>query len=77
MAGIRFARNVEILVRVLWELLEEQGEKCVDVFASSHGVAHRAAAVRESSVHGLVQEDDRSIRIPRVWIVDNIAVLID
>jgi len=44
-AGIRLSGDVEALVRVLRELLEEEGEQGVDVLASSDGVANRAARV--------------------------------
>ena len=44
-ACVRLARDVEALLRVLGELLEEEGEQGVDVLASGNGVAHRATRV--------------------------------
>ena len=32
--GIRFSSNMEVLMRILWELLEEEGKEGVDILAS-------------------------------------------
>lgn len=68
---------MEVLLRILRELLEEEGEQCVHIFACGNGVADRTAAVGVADVDGLVKEDDRCIGIPRVWIVVKLEVLID
>jgi len=68
-ACIRFPGNVEVLLRVLWELLEEESEECIDVLASRNGIAHGAAAVGVADIDGLIEEDHRSIRIPRVRVI--------
>ena len=56
--GVRLASNVEVLLGVLGELVEEEGEKGVDVLASSNGVANGTAAVGVADVDGLVEEDN-------------------
>jgi hypothetical protein len=43
--GIRLAADVEILLGVLGELLEKEGQQGVDVLAGSVGVADGVAAV--------------------------------
>lgn len=63
-ACIRFACNVEVLLSVLGKLFEEQGEQSINVLASCDGIANTASAVREADVHGLIEENDRRIRIP-------------
>jgi hypothetical protein len=68
---------VEVLLRILGELLEEEGEECIYVLSCSNGVADRATAVGITDVDGLVEEDDRCIGIPRVWVVVKLKVLID
>jgi hypothetical protein len=68
---------VEVLLRILWELLEEEGEQCIYVLACGNSVADRATAVRVTDVDGLVKEDDRCIGIPRVWVVVELKVFID
>ena len=57
MACVRFPGNVEVLLRVLWELLEEEGEECIDVLASRNGIAHGAAAVGVADIDRLIEED--------------------
>jgi hypothetical protein len=54
---IRFPGNVEVLLRVFWELLEKESEKCIDVLASCDGVADRATTVRVADIDGLIEED--------------------
>lgn len=76
-SGIGLARDVEALVGVLRKLLEEEGEKGIDVLASSNRVADRAAAVRVADVDRLVQEDDGSIGIPGPGVVVHTQLLVD
>lgn len=45
MSGIRFTSNMEILMSVLRKLLEEEGEKGIDVLASGNSVTNGAPAV--------------------------------
>ena len=61
MPSVRFAGDVEILMRVLWELFEEQREQSIDVFPSCDGVADAAATVRVTDVDWLIQEYDRGV----------------
>lgn len=68
---------MEVLLGVLRELFEKQSKKSIDIFACSNSVADRAAAIREASVDGLIQEDDRCIRIPRIWVMNNVTILVD
>ena len=64
-AGVRLARDVEVLLGVLRELLEEESEQGVDVLAGCQRGADGASAVREAHVHRLVQENDRGVIVPR------------
>jgi hypothetical protein len=75
-ASVGLASDVEVLLGIFRELLEEQGQQSIDVLASSNSVANTAAAVRVTNVDGLIQEDDRSIGVPGVVVVDklNLAV---
>jgi len=75
--GVRLTSNVESLLGVLWELLEEQGHQSIDVLASCDSVADGAARVGVTDVDWLVKEDDRGIGVPRAWVVDNLALLVD
>jgi len=57
MARIGFSSNVEVLLRVLWELLEKESKECVDVLSSCNCVADRAATVRVSDINWLIEEN--------------------
>lgn len=75
-ASVGLASDVEVLLGVLGELLEEQGQQSIDVLASSDGVTDTAAAVGVANVDGLVQEDDGSIGVPGVVIVDKLDLAV-
>lgn len=77
MTGIRLASDVEVLLSVFRELLEEQGQKSIDVLAGSDGVANSAATVRVTDIDRLVQEDHGSIGVPRVVVVDSLDLSVD
>ena len=77
MSRVRLACDMEVLLRVFGELVEEEREEGIDVLSSSDSVANRSAAIRIAYVHGLVEKDDGSIVIPRVWVVDDVQVLVD
>ena len=77
MTSIRLASNVEVLLLVLGELLEEEGEKSIDVLSRGDCVAHRTITVREADIDWLVEEDHRSVRVPRISVVDEIEVFIN
>lgn len=76
-AGVGFAGDVEVLVGILRELLEEEGEKGKDVFAGGDSVGDGGAAVGEANVDGLVEKDDTGVGIPAVGVVDEVEILID
>jgi hypothetical protein len=76
-ASIRLSSNVEVLLGILGKLVEEESEEGVNVLASSDSVAHGSAAIRVTNVYGLVKEDDGSVVVPRVGVVDNLKILID
>lgn len=76
-ASVRLSSNVEFLLRVLGELLEEEGEQRVDVLTSSNRVTDGGATVRVSDVDGLVKENNGSVGVPGVFIVDRLDVLIN
>ncbi len=63
-SSVRFAGDVEWLLRVLGELLEEESEESIDVLASCDRVADLATRVGIADVDGLVKEDDGSIVVP-------------
>lgn len=75
--GVRLASNVEVLLSVLRELLEEQGQKSIDVLASGDSVADSAATVGVADVDWLVQENHRGIGVPGVVIVDSLNLAVD
>ena len=68
---------MKILRSIFWELLEEQCEEGINVLAGGDGITDRATAVGEADINGLIEEDDRSIGVPRVWIVNEFQVFID
>lgn len=55
---------MEILMAVLWELLEEESQEGVDVLARSNSVTNGASTVRVARIDRLVKEYDRRIRVP-------------
>lgn len=63
-ASIRFSSNMEVLLRILRELLEEESEQGVNILASSNRVANSVVAVRVANVDRLVQEDHGSVGVP-------------
>lgn len=75
--SIGLASNVEVLLGVLGELVEEEGQESVDILASSNGVAYGVARVRVTDVDGLVKEDDAGIVVPAELVVHNLELLVD
>ncbi|GJC86760.1 hypothetical protein ColLi_09599 [Colletotrichum liriopes] len=75
-AGVRLAGNVEVLLGVLGELVEEEGEQGVDVLAGGDRVGDGGAGVGVADVDGLVKEDDRGIVVPRPFVVDDLELLV-
>jgi len=76
-AGVRLASDVEVLLRVLGERVEEEGQEGVDVLAGGNSVADGRARVRVADVDGLVKEDDAGIVVPGKLVVDNLELLVD
>ena len=74
---VGFSRNVEVLLGILGELLEEESKECVDVLSSGNSVAHGAPAVGVAHVDRLVKEDDGRIRVPRVWVVHELELVVN
>ena len=72
-AGVGLAGDMKVLLSVLGELLEEEGEQGVDVLACSDGVGDAVAGVREADVDGLVEEDDVRVGVPAVFVVGEVA----
>lgn len=68
MASVGFSSDVEVLLRVLWELLEEESKECIDVLSGSDGVADRPTAIRIAYIDWLIEENHRCIGIPGVWV---------
>lgn len=77
MTSVGLTSNVEVLVGVLRELLEEKGKKSIDILCCSARLANRATTVGEADVDGLVKEDNGSVGIPGVGIIDGLDVLAD
>jgi hypothetical protein len=57
MAGVGLSSNVEVLLRVFWELLEKECEQCVDILASCNSVADRATTIRVANIDWLIEEN--------------------
>jgi hypothetical protein len=74
-ARVRLARDVERLLRVLWELLEEEREEGIDILSSGDGVADAGAGVGVADIDGLIEEDDGSVGVPAVGIEFDFAIL--
>jgi hypothetical protein len=75
--SVRLASNMEVLLRILGELFEEEREKSVNVLASGNGVAHRTPTIRIANIDRLIKENHRGICVPRVWIVDEFEVFVN
>lgn len=75
--SIRLSSNVEGLLSVLGEVVEEQGQESVDVLAGGDSVVDGVAAVGVASIDRLVDEDDRGIAVPGVFVVLERAVFLD
>ena len=76
-ASIGLSSDVKILLGVLWELLEEESQKGVDILAGCDGVGHGGARVGVADVDWLVKEDDGGVGIPGVWVVVKLELLVD
>lgn len=76
-ASIGLASDVEVLLGILRELFEEQGQQGIDVLASSYSIADGRATVRVANVDWLVQENDRGIRVPGEFIVNGLDLGVD
>ena len=76
-ASIRLSSNVEVLLRVLWELLEEERQERVDVLTGCDGVGDGGAGVGVADVDWLVQEDNRGVGVPGVWVGVELELLVD
>jgi hypothetical protein len=57
--------------------VEEEGHESVNVLAGSNSVADRAATIRVADVDRLVEEDDGSVVVPCVRVVNNLNLLVD
>jgi hypothetical protein len=77
MTSIRLAGNMEVLLRILWELLEEKSKERIHVLARCHCVAHGTAAIRITNIDRLVKEDNGSVIVPRVRVVNELEVLVN
>jgi hypothetical protein len=75
--SIGLASNVKVLLGILGELVEEQSEESIDVLASSNSVAHRATTVGIAYVDGLIEEDNGSVVVPGLGVVDELDLLVD
>lgn len=76
-ASVGLSGNVEILLGVLWELLEEEGQKGVDVLARCNGVGDAGSRVGVADINWLVEEDDGGVVVPRVWVVVDLELLVE
>lgn len=76
-ASVGLACNVEVKFLVFWELLEEQFQERVHVFTGCYGVSDGLRGVRETNIDRLVQEDNRSVVVPRVWVELRFQVGVD
>lgn len=76
-AGVRLAGDMEVLLGILRELLEEQGQQRINVFTSSASIADCVAAVGIADVDGLVKEDDRGVAVPSIRVVLELDLVIN
>lgn len=76
-ASIRLSSNMEVLLRVLWKLLEEERQESVDVLAGCNGVGDGGAGVGVSDVDGLIEEDNGGVGVPRVGIGVELQLLVN
>ena len=67
-ARIRFSCDMELLRCILRVLFKEEGEESVNVLSGSNCVADAATAVGIANIDRLVEENDRSVGVPRIWI---------
>jgi len=67
----------EVLLRILWELLEEESKERIHVLACRHCITYGTAAIRITDIDGLIKEDDGSVVIPRVRIIDKLEILVN
>ena len=77
MTSIGFTSNVEVLASVFGELLEEEGEKSINILGRSARLADRVTTVGETDIDGLVEEDNGGVRVPGVRVIDGLDVLAD
>ena len=75
MSSVRLSRDMEVLLRILRELLEEEGEQSINVLASSDRVTDGGATVGVSDIDRLVEENNRGVRVPGLFVVDRLDVL--
>jgi len=75
--SVRLSSNVEVLLRILRELLKEECEQGIDILASSHRVSDSRTTVRVPDVDRLVKEDDGGVGVPGVVIVNRLDVFTD
>lgn len=77
MTSIRLTRDMEVLLRILGELLEEEREQSIHILASCNSVADSGAAVGVADINRLVKEDDRRVGVPGVIVIDRLDLLAD
>lgn len=75
--GVRFARDVEVLLGILREFLEEQRQQRIDVLAGGDSVGDRVTAVRVTDIYRLVKEDDGCVAVPGAGVVLDLDIVVD
>lgn len=65
------------MLGIFRKVVEEESEKSIDILARSDRVAHAVAAVGVAHIDGLIEEDNGGIVVPRVWVIDELNLLVD
>ena len=68
---------MEVLGCIFRELLEEECQESVDIFACSDRVRNGRAGIRVSNIDWLVEENHAGIGVPRIWVVHKLNLLVD
>jgi len=67
---------MQLLVRVLWEPVDEKLQKRVNVLAGDGAGVDGSIAIAIPDVDGLVQEDHVRVRVPAVLVPRRVLALI-
>lgn len=58
---VRLPCDMEVLMSILRELFEKEGEEGINVLARSNSIANRSSTVRIACIDRLIEKYDRSV----------------